>query len=56
MVCKLYYKVGPNDYYVGEFGSYEKAVFHWNLIKNYLADKVGTGAVPIYVESSRRRT
>ena len=56
MPCKLYYKVGRLDYYIGEFKNREKAVAHWNLIKTFVADKVGSGAVPIYVESSRRRS
>lgn len=55
MSCKLYYKYGRSDYYLGEFKNKVKAIAHWNLIKTMLESKLRTGIEPIYVETVKRK-
>ena len=55
MSCKLYYKYGKADYYLGEFKDRTKAKKHWNLIKTMLESQMGSGIEPIYVESIKRK-
>ena len=55
MSCKLYYKYGKSDYYLGEFKDRPSAEKHWNLIKTMLESKMGSGIEPIYVESIKRK-
>lgn len=53
MACKLYYKHGKNDYYLGEFQDKGKAESHWNLVKTMLQSKLGNDTIPIYVETGK---
>lgn len=55
MACKLYYKHGKEDYYLGEFRDQKKAESHWELVKAMLQSKLGTCLIPIYVETGKGR-
>lgn len=55
MACKLYVRSGNFDLYLGQFKNQEKAAAHFQLVKAKLESEIGTGLIPVYVESGKRR-